>query len=59
MNDCITTTKQSTTKQCAYFLGYTVRELKSFLVEDNNLDLFAIVNTITADDLALAAMALN
>ena len=25
MNDCITTTKQSTTKQCAYFLGYTVR----------------------------------
>ena len=25
MNDCITTTKQSTTKQCAYFLGYTVQ----------------------------------
>ena len=24
MNDCITTTKQSTTKPCAYFLGYTV-----------------------------------
>ena len=24
MNDCITTTKQSTTKTCAYFLGYTV-----------------------------------
>ena len=24
MSDCITTTKQSTTKQCAYFLGYTV-----------------------------------
>ena len=24
MNDCITTTKQSTTKSCAYFLGYTV-----------------------------------
>ena len=23
-NDCITTTKQSTTKTCAYFLGYTV-----------------------------------
>ena len=23
-NDCITTTKQSTTKQCAYLLGYTV-----------------------------------
>ena len=25
MNDCITTTKQSTTKPCAYFLGYTLR----------------------------------
>ena len=24
MNDCTTTTKQSTTKPCAYFLGYTV-----------------------------------
>ena len=24
MNDCITTTKQSTTKPCAYFLGHTV-----------------------------------
>ena len=24
MNDCITTTEQSTTKPCAYFLGYTV-----------------------------------
>ena len=24
MNDCITTTKQSTTKPCAYLLGYTV-----------------------------------
>ena len=27
MNDCITTTKQSTTKPCAYFLGYTVSEV--------------------------------
>ena len=25
MNDCMTTTKQSTTKPCAYFLGYTVQ----------------------------------
>ena len=25
MNDCITTTKQSTTKPCAYFLGYTAK----------------------------------
>ena len=31
MNDCITTTKQSTTKPCAYFLGYTViRHCRSF-----------------------------
>ena len=33
-NDCITTTKQSTTKPCAYFLGYTVQlfvdDIKSF-----------------------------
>ena len=28
MNDCITTTKQSTTKPCAYFLGYTVFTVK-------------------------------
>ena len=28
MNDCITTTKQSTTKPCAYFLGYTVGKAK-------------------------------
>ena len=28
MNDCITTTKQSTTKPCAYFLGYTVTETR-------------------------------
>ena len=27
MKDCITTTKQSTTKLCAYFLGYTVLSL--------------------------------
>ena len=31
MNDCITTTKQSTTKPCAYFLGYTVREYDGFV----------------------------
>ena len=29
MNDCITTTKRSTTKPCAYFLGYTVVEYKA------------------------------
>ena len=30
MNDCISTTKQSTTKPCAYFLGYTVSIHKHF-----------------------------
>ena len=35
MNDCITTTKQSTTKRCAYFLGYTVWSFSS-----NTLKLF-------------------
>ena len=29
-NDCITTTKQSTTKPCAYFLGYIVYTLTDF-----------------------------
>ena len=33
MNDCITTTKQSTTKPCAYFLGYTVYHLGLTLIE--------------------------
>ena len=32
MNDCITTTKQSTTKPCAYFLGYTVPPTMSLLL---------------------------
>ena len=30
MNECITTTKQSTTKPCAYFLGYTVYRFVCF-----------------------------
>ena len=30
MNDCITTTKQSTTKPCSYFLGYTVAFKKTY-----------------------------
>ena len=32
MNDCITTTKQSTTKPCAYFLGYTVVQYLAYLI---------------------------
>ena len=35
MNDCITTTKQSTTKPCAYFLGYTVSLLLLLAVIHN------------------------
>ena len=33
MNDCITTTKQSTTKPCAYFLGYTVFRCNYYKVQ--------------------------
>ena len=36
MNDCITTTKQSTTKPCAYFLGYTVRHNIDATLLSNN-----------------------
>ena len=32
MNDCITTTKQSTTKPCAYFLGYTVLSVTEAII---------------------------
>ena len=30
MNDCITTTKQNTTKPCAFFLGYTVLLIRTY-----------------------------
>ena len=30
MNDCITTTKQSTTKPCAYFLGYSTHQRRLY-----------------------------
>ena len=33
MNDCITTTKQSTTKPCGYFLGYTVSPSKNLAMD--------------------------
>ena len=36
MNDCITATKQSTTKPCAYFLGYTVDTSLGVTVRDSN-----------------------
>ena len=34
MNDCITTTKQSTTKPCAYFLRYTVYTPENWVIPD-------------------------
>ena len=36
INDCITTTKQSTTKPCAYFLGYTVHYIREWAREVAN-----------------------
>ena len=41
MNDCITTTKQSTTKPCAYFLGYTVTRAREICFQIN-LQLHAV-----------------
>ena len=38
MNDCITTTKQSTTKPCAYFLGYTVCFGKRWKLKFGDMD---------------------
>ena len=35
MNDCITTTKQSTTKPRAYFLGYTVYASVNWVINDS------------------------
>ena len=37
MNDWITTTKQSTTKPCAYFLGYTVQHAKLYAIKWSNV----------------------
>ena len=37
MNDCITTTKQSTTKPCAYFLGYTVGNRDMMMSSNKNI----------------------
>ena len=41
MNDCITTTKESTTKPCAYFLGYTVCVDKTFDMTNKSLHIGA------------------
>ena len=36
MNDCITTTKQSTTQPCAYFLGNTVDHVTQTTIRTND-----------------------
>ena len=48
MNDCITTTKQSTTKPCAYFFGYTV--LYTTRLSSNGLSYIRKTITRTEDD---------
>ena len=57
MNDCITTTKQSTTKQCAYFLGYTVLTAGQHLFSNEpvNSNTFISICFLTICD-ALARM---
>ena len=42
MNDCITTTKQSTTKPCAYFLGYTVHDTHTWTLKSSLVSRFCI-----------------
>ena len=69
MNDCITTTKQSTTQPCAYFLGYTVlvsfthsvyvyfTDTKSVMTQCQNDDKTSVVNylhvTNDTDDIGI------
>ena len=58
MNDYITTTKQSTTKPCAYFLGYTVycQETRQYmLVVDNFTYVTLVVLCGSSDDGSLRA----
>ena len=51
MNDCITTTKQSTTKPCAYFLGYTVWSYKiPERIYDVTVTLYVVYHSGTALD---------
>ena len=57
MNDCITRTKQSTTKPCAYFLGYTVG---IYLISFNVCWLLRFLITIhSVDDVILNGQRYN
>ena len=52
MKDCITTTKQSTTKRCAYFLGYTVHvHTDSLLISIRNTEQFVVVLRVVLSSL--------
>ena len=59
MNDCITTTKQSTTKPCAYLLGCTVEHggwLDVIQPSQNRVKFYAIVNrNLRCDSLSLTS----
>ena len=43
MDDCITTTKQSTTQPCAYFLGYTVCWKRTIQTQASSSSLFTML----------------
>ena len=47
MNDCITTTKQSTTKPCAYFLRYTVCDSDLRLWHTKRIHCFDFLRMLT------------
>ena len=49
MNDYITTTKQSTTKPCAYLLGYTVRSIITHTSVVFNSSLFCFIRSTWLD----------
>ena len=60
MNDCITTTKQSTTKPCAYFLGYTVIRMGVDKSEGHlNITTLDILNCGTFTDMARIAYSMS
>ena len=48
MCDCITTTKQSTTKPCAYFLGYTVDTSYKCAIKNTDIKIHEGVLFVTA-----------
>ena len=53
MNDCITTIKQSTTKPCAYFLGYTVIPCTLVAIgEDDNAYIESILQLYSEKDIS-------